>query len=127
MESSCHVIGRHDDGPVLHIVFAGVYPMGSAGNPSAARMREFTAAAVLKHSPSAVVFDLLDVEYRWGDGICQIALPLRRVDGSLVPARILARGETADALAPLLGPNWLLGVAGVTRSDSLEQALQDFI
>jgi hypothetical protein len=72
-----------------------------------------------------VVFDLLDLEYRWGDAICQIVLPLRTADGGFLPARILARGPTADALEPLMAPTWLLGIAGVTRRDSLAHAVRD--
>ena len=125
MQSTCDVVGSLNDRPILHIAFVGTYPPGSAGNSNAAEMRDFTALAVTKHDAAAVIFDLLEVEYRWGDAICQLAIPLRQADGSYLRARILSRGETAAALAPLLAPNWLLGIAGVSRSESLQAALEE--
>ena len=127
MRSTCEVIGRRSDGPILHIAFAGQYPPGSIGNPTARRMREFTAAAVSEHAPAAIIFDLLELEYRWGDAICSIAQPLLGEDGMLLPARILTKGDTAAALAPLLGPNWMLGIFGVRSSETLKSALHDLL
>lgn len=88
-------------------------------------MRRFTAAAVARHSPSAVVFDLLDLEYRSGDAVCQLAGPLLREDGTVLPAQLVAQGPTADAIAPLLEPGFLLGLAKVALTDSLDQALRE--
>ena len=88
-------------------------------------MRLATVSAIEDHGPAAVIFDMLKLDYFWGDAIGQIAMPLRETVEMFLPARILAQGETARSLAPLTEKNWIFGVAGITICDSLEAALKE--
>ena len=112
------------DGRILKISFAGNLQEGSAGNDEAAEMKRIIEKSVAEASPDAVVFDLSELQYSWGDAFCQIALPLRRSDGTFRPSCIVAIGKTADSLSALLTPNFLLGFAGVSLYNRVDVAIQ---
>ena len=114
-------------GLILQIRFQGEYAYGTLGNPAARSMKEAVASAFSDSGAVAVIFDLLDLEYRWGNAICEIALPLFRPDRSFFPACIVAAGETAKALAPLTGPNWMWGIAGIPLVNTVDQALSNLM
>jgi hypothetical protein len=54
---------------VRRVRFSGVYRPGSAGSPDAGLMMAVTAAALARDSPDVVLFDLAELDYRWGDGL----------------------------------------------------------
>jgi hypothetical protein len=62
--------------------------------------------------PKGVIFDLLGLEYEWGNAICGLALPLVRKDRSFRPSCLVAQGKTAAALRGLLIPSTIFGLAG---------------
>jgi hypothetical protein len=99
-------------GPVVAISFRGAYPAGSQGNGHAAAMRDYIAGVVAEGAPAAVLFDLTGLQYTWGDGICSLAIPLRVGQQTFIPFCLVASEPTATKLAPLLGPSFLLGLAG---------------
>jgi hypothetical protein len=53
----------------LVIRFSGVFGIGSAGNGNAALMRVVTRAGLDAWGCRAVVFDLRELAYEWGNGI----------------------------------------------------------
>ena len=124
--SLAHDLGVVSDLPNKRIIrcsFGGLSLLGSEGNPMAGEMKRLVAEAVQDLCPAAVVFDLSDLEYSWGDAICQIVVPLMRKDGSFVPSAIVATGGTATALSPLLEPNFLLGLADSRLCPSCDEAV----
>src|SRR5579862_5459896 len=60
--------GRHNP-TALVLKFSGDYGIGTAGNGDAAYMRIVTRAAVSAWPCDAVVFDLRDMTYWWGNSI----------------------------------------------------------
>ena len=97
-------------GSIVAISFSGQYPLGSLGNEHAREMRESLAKLVGETNPAAVLIYFTDFGYEWGDGICELILPLRTSSNTLRPgchfsARpfcFVATGKTADALTPLV-------------------------
>jgi hypothetical protein len=60
--------GKHH-ARALVLKFSGAYGVGSAGNGDAAFMRVITRAATSAWRCHAVVFDLRELAYEWGDAI----------------------------------------------------------
>src|SRR5262249_16298306 len=56
----------------LVLKFSGAYRQGSAGNGDATLMRVITQAALSAWDPDAVVFDLRELDYKWGNGIWSV-------------------------------------------------------
>ncbi len=127
MTSRVAPILENAHGPDVEVAFAGGYPEGSPGNRVAADMSAVVARAVETLTPAAVIFDLVGLRYTWGDAICSIVMPLRRQDGSFTPSAIVATGRTRRALAPLLAPPTLLGLAGCGLYDAREAALRSLL
>jgi hypothetical protein len=65
---TCPLGGRHNPS-VLLLQFSGVYGVGSAGNGDADFMRVITRAALDAWHSNAVVFDLRELAYQWGNAI----------------------------------------------------------
>jgi hypothetical protein len=63
--------GKHRP-TALVLRFAGVYGVGSAGNGDAEFMRVITRAALEAWHCHAVVFDLRELAYDWGDAIWRV-------------------------------------------------------
>ncbi len=116
-------VGDETRGPIILITFGGFYPPGSAGNELAARMIEFAREAMNESRAKAVIFDLFDLQYTWGDAICGLATVLLDEKQRFRPAAIIAGGRTASALEPLLAPNMFLGLAGIKLAKSGDEAL----
>jgi hypothetical protein len=122
-----------DGGETLLVVaFAGHYPDGSAGNPTADRMKQAVAEAVagLPEPPAAVLFDLTELHYEWGDAILGILYLLKRNAGSRrrpvlawPPVAIAARGATREALTTLGAEGGLGGLVEVRLVGTREEAL----
>ncbi len=58
---------RETDAPVLILQFSGEYRFGSAGNPDAYFMHAICSVAVIAWEPKAVILDLSELKYEWGD------------------------------------------------------------
>lgn len=52
---------------ILVIQFAGTYRVGSSGNPDASFMFAMGNAAVEAFGPAAVILDMSQLSYEWGD------------------------------------------------------------
>ena len=76
------------------------------------------------HQAAAVVFDLSDLVYVWGDAICGIVDPLHREAGGFLPSCIVARGATAVALSGLVQPHTIFGLAGTALVERVGEALE---
>src|SRR5262245_54238114 len=65
---TCALGGKHNPTAIV-LKFSGVYGIGSAGNGDADFMRVITQAALSAWHSHAVVFDLRELTYEWGNGI----------------------------------------------------------
>lgn len=62
-----------DIGPTaLVLKFSGTYGYGSGGNRDAAFMRAITLAAISAWDAGAVIFDLRELDYEWGNDIWDV-------------------------------------------------------
>jgi hypothetical protein len=66
--STCALGGKHNP-MALVLKFSGAYGVGSAGNGDADFMRVITCAATSAWHSHAVVFDLRELSYEWGNSI----------------------------------------------------------
>ena len=97
---------------LLVIRYHGVYRNGSEGNPDAAYMAAIGRAAIEVFEPAAVVIDLCDLSYQWGDmldsvwnigrdPVWETQLPCAVVVGdkcrAAVGTLIFGAGSTTDA------------------------------
>ena len=97
-----NLIKNTDKGPIVKVIFHGIYPPGGQGNPHAAVMFEYLRQVVSKENPAAVLIDLTELKYTFGNSIGGIAYTLgsEKKDGlSIIPACVVAKGETAKALS----------------------------
>lgn len=110
------------DDRVLCVSFGGLFPPGSEGNSFASAMIETLRSEIARTGASGLVLDLTGLAYQFGDAVGGLAMPLLKPDKTFRPAAIVAQGETAEALRPLLEPRMLMGVAGIrmfaTRGDA---------
>ena len=86
---------------VVRLSFAGQSRMGSEGNPDGQRMQKVIREVLANHNPSALLIDLTNLEYRFGDWIGAVLLGARAKLGR-GRVCVLATGETALALRSLL-------------------------
>jgi len=114
-----------DRGLVVEVVFRGRYLLGSEGNPQAYQMKAFTSEVVSREHPIAVLFNMTDLRYQWGDAIGSIAFPLLNVGtNSFKPACVVAKGRTARALEWFFTDRAIFGIAGFKLFSDSEQALR---
>ena len=57
---------------VLVVSFSGVFGTGSAGNGDASYMQAMTLSALAGYSCEAIVVDLQQLDYRWGDALLSV-------------------------------------------------------
>jgi hypothetical protein len=124
---SATILREPEVGPLLQITFRGECPGGSLGEPTAKVMERDLARAIDGSAPAGVIINCSELEYRWGDALCRLARPLRRPDGSFLPACIVARGDTRAAITPLVASRWLLAIAGVRLVGSVDEARRDLV
>lgn len=55
--------------PVLVISFSGIYRYGSQGEPDSRLMESVVAGARIAFCPEAIVLDLSQLDYQWGDDL----------------------------------------------------------
>ena len=111
-----------DNGSIIHFKFKGIYPPGSQGNPTASQMIEYIEKVLTNYNCIGVIFNLLELNYIYGDAICGIVKPLW-TDKGITPSCIIAKGKTAMAIEPLLGSHFLLGLAGCKLFRSYEDGI----
>jgi hypothetical protein len=71
---TCALGGKHNP-TALFLKFSGVYGVGAAGKGDAEFMRVITRAATLAWHCRAVVFDLRELAYEWGNSIWEVFGP----------------------------------------------------
>ena len=111
---------------ILCVKYEGHYPPGSEGNDVAKAMTKYAVESYGRHSPDAVMFDLTELEYIWGDAIAGIAVALIQHTHEcplLFPACVVARGRTYKALKALFEPKWAFGVAGMRLFTTIDQGM----
>lgn len=119
-----------DNGPIIEVSFRGTYPPGTEGNPHAAVMKHHVKRLVAEKSPVAVLFDLTELAYVWGDALGSIAWDLhqktdpRKSKMLFIPACVIARGRTAKALEWFFSPNVIFGIAGMRLFDNVADGLE---
>lgn len=85
---------------ILIVHFSGKYGFGSQGNPDAEHMRSSAVAAIDLWEPDALVLDLTQLHYEWGD-LIDIA-----IGGYAPPTAIVVGPNCREALASLFGEDW---------------------
>jgi hypothetical protein len=105
------------------VSFRGLYPPGSLGDEHAHQMRDYLAAVVAEAEPAAALLDLTALEYEFGDALGGLALPLQTRAKGCRPFCIVATGRTAEAVRPLVGPNWLIGILGGKLFETRQEAV----
>lgn len=96
-----------DNRPVWRITFAGEYPPGSLGNPTARKMSDYVESVTADSIPAAIFYDLTGLNYQCGDSIGILVVgPLRRhhQEAGNVPRPVCcfwATGKTQRALCSL--------------------------
>ncbi len=114
---------KHVSPSTIVVQYVGSYPPGSEGNDLAHGMVEFLKKAIAEAKPEAVILDLTQLDYTWGDAICGLAMML--YDGNRFrPAALIATGKTAEALKPLFEPLILFGIAGVKLVGTMDEAVE---
>lgn len=97
------------EGAVLVVGFTGIYRDGSAGAPDARRMSAHIAAGLATWPADAVVLDLSELAYRWGDGVIAVSEVAERGGDALLPRPI----------AMVTGPASHGGLASLCTPESL--------
>lgn len=120
--SSWEWIGDHAKGPLIVVRFAGVVPIGTRSIHFARSMGASLRSALAQRNAAGVILDLKEVDYLWGDGICDLAWALYDKENGFRSAMIVATGETAIALGPLCQPRWVLGLAGMKIFPTVKEA-----
>jgi hypothetical protein len=88
-------------------------------------MKAYTAEVVKRERPIAVLFNLTELRYKWGDAIGGIAFPLLdRERSSFTPACVVAKGKTAQALQWFFQDRVIFGLAGFKLFTEAEQGLE---
>ena len=129
LQSQSCVLVKTERGSIIQISFSGDYPPGSAANDVARAMETAVTKALREFAPVAVIFDLSNLRYVWGDAICTIFMPLRKRtrDFDFLPSCVVAQGETRKALTRLMAPNCVPGIAKSMLFPEIEQALEHLI
>lgn len=123
LRMSSDEIGTRSNDPIFVIRFEGTYPPGSAGNEFAREMEQFVRSTLRETSANAVMLDLTELDYEWGDAIAGMAIPFLERRPTVIPVAIVASPPTAAALRPLLVPNSAMGVAGFMMFDKHPEAI----
>ncbi len=119
---SCPLL-KTQRGLIVEIAFAGHFGVGSLGNLDAIEMKTHVEKVVKNDRPIAVLFNLANLHYEFGDAIGAIAVPLIVEKKSWIPACFVARGNTAQALQWAFNKNMLFSVAGFKMFPDHEQGL----
>lgn len=102
------VFDRDMDTHIQVIAFSGSYGVGSGGNGDAAYMRSVVAAAVAAWNSIALVLDLRELEYSWGNALLSVIQAAEQLhhgdtDDPPFPVKIVASDKCRDGLLSLLG------------------------
>ena len=88
---------------ILVVKFSGHYPDGSAGNASARFMYAMGNAALSAWDPSAVIIDLVDLHYQWGDMLEMVfSVGANRYVDAPFPMAALVGPHCSEAIRTLL-------------------------
>jgi hypothetical protein len=87
-----------EGGLIVELVFTGRLEVGAQGNSDANKMSTYVTRVVKNYGPAAVLFNLSNLEYEFGDAIGAIAVPLITTTKSAIAACFVAKGTTAQAL-----------------------------
>jgi hypothetical protein len=114
---------RTEQGLIVEVAFAGRFGDGYQGNLDANEMKAHVEKVVKDDRPIAVLFDLTNLSYEFGDAIGGIAFPLIVERKSWIPACFVASGKTAQALEWFFKKNMIFGVAGFKLFPDHEQGI----
>jgi hypothetical protein len=114
---------KADRGLIVEVAFAGRLADGSQGNSDANQMAAYVTRVVKNDRPTAVLFNLTNLHYEFGDAIGVLVLPLMVNEESVIPACFVANGATAQALQWLFQKNMIFGTAGFKLFPDHEQGL----
>jgi hypothetical protein len=102
LRSHTRLLDSTENGSIVLVSFSGDSPPGSEGNEVAQEMKAVVTAAVNKFHPSAVVFDLSELHYTWGNSISGIFWALLQDTREFLPSCVVATDPTRRALMELI-------------------------
>jgi hypothetical protein len=108
---------------IVLVTFSGDYPPGSEGNEMARDMKDVVTAAVKKFHPSAVVFDLSELHYTWGNSISGIFWALLQDTREFLPSCVVATEPTRRALMELIAASRTSILFKTKFTSGVEEAL----
>ncbi len=107
---------------VLMIKYSGKYEFGSTGNSDATYMSAMGKAAIEAWEPSAVIIELQELEYEWGDRLDIIFnIGSDKYADEPFPVAVIVGSGCEEALRTLL-----LGTHSKEPIDSIEWVFKDF-
>jgi len=87
---------------ILMLEYSGPYAVGSAGRRDAAYLLAMSRAAVTLWPGDALIFDLRELHYVWGDEISAL-FDIRRLVGFELPSAVIASPVNETPLRGIIG------------------------
>ena len=87
---------------ILVIEFSGVYPVGSDGNSDAHYMYAMGKAAIYAWNPKAIILDMSNLSYQWGDMLEMVFDIGARYYGRALPRAIVVGPKCHNAVHTLI-------------------------
>ena len=109
-------------GLIVEVAFTGRFGIGAQGNSDANETMAHVTGVVKNDRPAAVLFNLSNLEYEFGDAIGAIAVPLIKTK-PVTPACFVANGTTAQALQWFFQKDMIFGVFGFKLFSDREQGV----
>ena len=112
-----YYFGASEENEILVIKYSGKYAFGSAGNTDAIYMNAMGKAAMEAWDPGAVIIDLQDLHYEWGD-MLEYAFNISTDD--TLPLAVIVGLGCEEAVRTLL-----LGIDSKESIDKIEWIFKD--
>ena len=115
------VLEKLRDGQILEISFRGTHEWTHGQE-----MEGFLKTALVENpEPVAVVFNLLDYRYVYGNDVsCFCTAAFDRTNKTIRPVAVVARGRTRDSLYNLYKSGKLLDVLGIEFVSTVNEGLE---
>ena len=119
--SESRIFGTLPQGNILEISFRGTHECSHGGE-----MNRYIREKLEEHAPAAIVFNLLDYQYVWGNdvGVLFWASIVHRNPKEIRPVCILATGTTYTSLYNLSKDSKLIDVFKIEFASTEELALE---
>ena len=124
-QSRFEIVDKTPQGNIVHILFSGFYPSGGRGNKHATEMSKYVQEVVNSEQPAAVLLDLRDLDYDFGDALGGIVLPtIEKETRKQIPSCVLAHKSQRRSLKWFFEPNVVWGLLGLKLFHTLSDAIE---